>query len=225
VVVVVGNYGSGKTEVAVNLAVQQKRAGRDVRLADLDLVNPYFRSREMRTPLSAMGIGVVTPAAAYLHADLPVLPPEVAGLIRQPAELTLLDAGGDDVGATVLAALADALGGKTVQMMQVVNPFRPFTDSIDGCLRIRREIERASRLPVTTLAGNANLIDDTTPEEIYEGYRFIMELSAASSLPVAFITAAKTLLPQLDGSRFRCPLLPISRQLVPPWRKSEPLGI
>ena len=137
IVIIVGNYGSGKTEVSINLAVNQKRAGVDVKIADLDLVNPYFRTREARKPLLKLGIEVVVPEEKYLQADLPILSPVVAGLIRQPSDLTLIDAGGNDVGATVLAALADSFRNKRVHMLQVVNPFRPFTDTIESCLKMR----------------------------------------------------------------------------------------
>jgi len=220
IVVIVGNYGSGKTEVAVNLAIYQKKAGMDVRVGDLDLVNPYFRTREAWQILADRGIDLVLPPKQYHHADLPILTPEVAGMIRQPGELAILDAGGDDVGATVLAALADHLKGRTVQTLQVVNPFRPFTDSLDGCLKIRQEIEAAAKLTVTGLVGNANLIDDTAPSDIQEGYDFVKRLSAESGLPLVFITAATDLIPRIDTDRFACPVLPINRQLVPPWRRS-----
>ena len=220
IVVIVGNYGSGKTEVAINLAIFQKKAGMAVRVGDLDLVNPYFRTREARQILKDRGIDLVLPPKQYLHADLPILAPEIAGMIRRPGELAILDAGGDDVGATVLAALADHLKGRTDHTLQVVNPFRPFTDTIDGCLKIRREIEAASKLSVTGLVGNANLIDETSPTDIDEGYDFVKRLSDESGLPLAFITAATNLLPRLDTGRFTCPVLPIHRQLVPPWRRS-----
>jgi hypothetical protein len=220
IVVIVGNYGSGKTEVAINLAIFQKKAGMDVRVGDLDLVNPYFRTREARQILADRGIDLVLPPKEYLHADLPILPPEIAGMIRQPGELAILDAGGDDVGATVLAALADHLKGKTVQTLQVINPFRPFTDTIEGCLKIRREIEAAAKLTVTGLVGNANLIDDTAPSDIQDGYEFAKRLSAESGLPLVFITAATDIIPRIAADRFACPVLPINRQLVPPWRRS-----
>ena len=103
IVIIVGNYGSGKTEVSINLAVNQKRAGVDVKIADLDLVNPYFRTREARNPLLKLGIEVVVPEEKYLQADLPILSPAVSGLIRHPMELTLIDAGGNDVAEHLLS--------------------------------------------------------------------------------------------------------------------------
>jgi hypothetical protein len=218
IVIIVGNYGSGKTEIAVNLALARKSAGVDVRVADLDLVNPYFRTREARRHLARKGIEVVLPPERYLHADLPILSPAVAGMIRRPSQLTLLDVGGDGVGATVLSALADPLEGRPVRMLQVVNPYRPFTDTLEGCLKMRREIEQASRLTVSGLIGNPNLIDDTTVSDVYAGYEFVARLSEEARLPLAFVALPRTLLPSLDTERFTCPILPVERHLVPPWK-------
>ena len=223
IVVIVGNYGSGKTEVAINLAVNRKRAGLDVRIADLDLVNPYFRTREARKQLAELGIDVVLPPEKYLQADLPILSPVIAGLIRRPSQLTLIDAGGNNVGATVLATLADSLQKKPVHMFQVVNPFRPFTDTVAGCLKMRNEIEKASKMTVNGIVGNANLIDETTVESIYKGYDFVKSLCDESRLPLEFITASAELLPEIDVERFSCPVLSIERQLVPPWKKAGKL--
>jgi hypothetical protein len=219
IVVIVGNYGSGKTETAVNLAVNQKQAGKEVRIADLDLVNPYFRTREARGVLTKMGIDVVLPPEKYLQADLPVLSPQISGMIRRPAQLTLIDAGGDDVGATVLAALADSFKGQNVQMIQVVNPFRPFTETIEGCLRIKSQIENASRLQITGIIGNANLIDETTVDHIYDGYRFVRRLSKDSGLPLLFVTIMRGLMGKIDAEKISCPLLIMDRLLGPPWLK------
>jgi len=223
IVIIVGNFGSGKTEVAINLAVNRKRSGIDVRIADLDLVNPYFRTREARKPLAELGIEVVLPPEKYLQADLPILSPAIAGLIRRPSQLTLIDAGGNDVGATVLASLADPFRKKRVHMLQVVNPYRPFTDTVAGCLRMRDQIEKASKMTITGIVGNANLIDETTVEGIYKGYDFVKTLSDQSRLPLEFITASVELLPKIDVERFSCPVLPIERQLVPPWKKAVEL--
>jgi MinD-like ATPase involved in chromosome partitioning or flagellar assembly len=222
IVVVVGNYGSGKTEVSINLAVHRKRAGVDVRIADLDLVNPYFRTREAKGPLSEMGIEVVLPPDQYLQADLPILSPLVAGMIRQSTELTLLDVGGDDAGATVLATLEDAFKNRPRRVLQVINPLRPFTETAEGCLKVRREIEQAAKLTVDGIIGNANLIDETSADDIYNGYEFVSRLSEQSGLALEFITIARKLLPSVDIRRFSCPILQIERQLVPPWQKALP---
>ncbi|MGD9134596.1 MAG: cobalamin biosynthesis protein CbiA, partial [Desulfobacterales bacterium] len=224
IVVVVGNYGSGKTEVCINLAVNRKLGGVDVRIADLDLVNPYFRTREARGPLSELGIEVVLPPKEYLQADLPILSPRVKGMIRHPSQLALLDVGGDDVGAAILATLEDDLKGKPLRVLQVINPLRPFTETVEGCLKVRQQIEKASRLSVDGIIGNANLIDETTADDIYNGYDFVNGLCESSGLPLEFITVSRELLSVVDSRQFACPLLVIERQLVPPWQKPIPLG-
>ncbi len=226
IVAVVGNYGSGKTEVSINLAVLRNREGTTVRVVDLDLVNPYFRSREARKLLTALGIEVILPDAAYMNADLPILSPRVAGSIRMPAPLTLLDLGGDDAGATVMAALADALKAVVkapFHMLQVVNPFRPETETPEGCDRIRNEIEAAAKQRITGIVGNAHLMDETTTDTVYAGHAFVSSVAGRLRLPLLFITAPAALTSALDDTRLTCPVLPISRQLVPPWKTAGDL--
>ncbi len=220
IVIISGNYGSGKTEVAINLAVSRKKQGIDVRMADLDIVNPYFRTREARKQLAALGIEVVLPPEQYMQADLPILSRSVSGLIRNPSALTILDVGGNNVGAMVLAALADSFQSAPYTMLQVVNPFRPLTQTIEGVLKMKQEIEKASRLTISGWIGNANLIDESTAESILSGYAFMQKLSKTTGMPLAFITAPAYLLPELKTAKVSCPILPIKRQLVPPWKQA-----
>jgi len=220
IVVICGNYGSGKTETAVNLAMVKKQEGLDVKIADLDLVNPYFRAREARGLLEDMDIDVVLPDIKYMHADLPILTPAVAGIIQQPSELTILDAGGDDAGVTVLAALADHLSKKQVQMLQIINPFRPFTENVEGCIKMKEEIEKSSKLKITGIVSNANLIDETTSEHIYKGYELLKDVSKATGIEMKFITAGSHLISQLDINDFSCPVLKIDRKLKFPWKQN-----
>lgn len=225
IIIIAGNYGSGKTEVAVNLAIHQHQSGTRVRIADLDLVNPYFRTREARNVLTALGIDVIVPPEHLMQADLPILSPEVAGALRAPGELTIIDVGGDDVGATVLSSLADIFleTPEPAMFLQVVNPMRPNTLSVEGCLKMRRAIEGRARMSVDKWVGNAHLLDETTIEHVYQGEAFMASLDKAGDPTVAFVTAPYHLLDQLDTARLNWPVLPIHRQLVPPWKKAEPL--
>ncbi len=217
IVAFAGNYGSGKTEVTINLAIERKLAGVDVQVADLDLVNPYFRSREAKDMLLEKGIDSVLPPDKLLFADLPILSPAVAGMIIRSGELALLDCGGDDVGAKVLGSIANSFKGKNVQLLQVINPFRPFTNTSKGCLKIKDEIEKAAKLDVCGIIGNANLIDKTKVEDIYKGYDFMKEVSDKSGQPIILITASTKFIKALDMNYFDCPVLPMKRRLVLPW--------
>jgi hypothetical protein len=220
IVIICGNYGSGKTETAVNLAVKRRQDGLEVNIADLDLVNPYFRAREARSFLEGMDISLILPDKQYMHADLPILVPAVAGVIKQPSELTILDAGGDNVGVTVLAALENHLTGRQIHMLQVINPFRPFTENVEGCIRIKEEIEKSSKLKVTGLVGNANLINETVSNHIYKGYDFLKEVSEETGLKLEFITASSDLISRLNPNYFSCPVLEIKRKMLPPWKRA-----
>jgi len=218
IVIIVGAYGSGKTEVSINLALHMQKEGTNVRLADLDLVNPYFRSREARHVLERSGVDVVLPPDMYMHADLPILTPKVSGMLRKPSGLTRLDVGGDDAGATVLAALAEPLADKSYEVLMVINPRRPYTDSVEGCLSIKRQIEAKARLKITGFVSNANLMDQTEVEDIGDGYDFCLQVAQQANTRLAFITAAAGLLTRLDKNVIQCPILPIRRQLTFPWQ-------
>ena len=156
IVLLVGNYGSGKTEVAVNLAIRLA-AQQSVSIADLDLVNPYFRCREARAEMETFGVKVINPEGEFVAADLPIVLPEIRGALAGGEGTLIFDVGGDDVGARVLSSLADVFAGRRYTMLQVVNSRRPFTETVEGCLRIKSEIEAASRLQVTALVSNAPL--------------------------------------------------------------------
>lgn len=214
----VGNYGSGKTEVAVNYAEQLADQGHQVNIADLDIVNPYFRCREALGPLEERGIRVVVPRGANMHAELPILLPEVRGLLSRSGEVSILDVGGDDVGARALAHLATdfpAPGG--YQLWQVVNRQRPFTDSVQGCLRMREQIEQSSRLEITGLVANNHLMDETDAELIEQGYAFAREVAEAAQLPLKLVVVPRHLSEQVDLGTEPPPVLVIDRQMTPPW--------
>ncbi len=219
-IIIAGDYGSGKSETAVNLAAVSRQAGKSVKITDLDLVNPYFRSREAKKPLEDLGVEVVLPDKKYMNADLPILTPAVAGMIKNPAQVTILDAGGDNAGVVALGALAEVLEKSRVRMLLVINPLRPNTGNLQGCLKIKSVIEAAAKLPVTGLVSNANLLDETTPQIIYDGYNLVTRVSEATGLKIEFITASTRLLPQLAPERISCPILPIDRLLAPPWART-----
>ena len=218
-VMVVGNYGSGKTEVAVHLARRWARQGIQVSMADLDLVNPYFRCREARSPLEEAGVRLVVPPPHLESSDLPIMLPEIAGMLHpQPGQCSLFDVGGDDVGSRVLGSLHCALGSGPYQLWQVINRNRPFTSTVGGCLQMQELIERASRLKVTGLVSNTHLMEHTDARVVYDGYELARDVSNSTGLPLRCVAVPAALAndPLLDA--IKAPLLPISRVMLPPWK-------
>ncbi len=216
----VGNYGSGKTEVAVNYAQQLAATNRQVAIADLDLVNPYFRCREALEPLEDQGIRVIVPRGANRYGELPIMLPEVKGLLSATDQTSILDVGGDDVGARALSHLAKEFpppGNQGYELWQVVNRQRPFTDTVKGCLAMRDQIEGASRLRITGLVSNSHLMDETTAEIVEKGYQFAREVGSEADLPVVMVVVTTTVYPDLNTADLTCPVLVIDRQMTPPW--------
>ncbi len=217
VVLIVGNYGSGKTEVAVNLAIRLSEQ-RSVSIADLDIVNPYFRCREARGEMESFGVKVINPEGEYQAADLPIILPELRGAVQKGDGTLIFDVGGDDVGARVLGSLADVFTARAYTMLQVLNTKRPFTDTVEGCLKIGREIEAASRLRITGLVSNTHLLEETDTPTILEGLRLAREVGKTAELPVSFMTANEDLRGGFDTEEAGCPILWIKRRMLPPWK-------
>jgi len=218
VAIVTGNYGSGKTEVSVNWVLHLARAGvPDLAIADLDIVNPYFRCREAAELMSAAGVRVIVPPGEQLHAELPILVPEIKGMLQRPDGTALLDVGGDDVGARVLASFAGSFGAH--EMLQVVNANRPFTDTVDGARRIADEIEASSRLRITGIVSNAHLQDETTLDTILKGAELARMVARARRVPLRFVTAPRELAGRV-AAEIPEPVLPIDRRMLPPWKRT-----
>lgn len=218
VVAIVGNYGSGKTEAAVNLALSLAAAGAAVQIADLDLVNPYFRCREAAHLMRDAGIRVVVPPGAQAFADLPIVVPEVRALwTPPPGTVSLFDVGGDDVGARALASFRTSVAEGGYELWQVINARRPFTDSVDGCLAMRDALERGSRFRVTGLLVNTHLMEHTTAATVLDGWRLARAVSAASGLPVRLVAVMAALADDPALAAIDVPVLRMHRHMRPPW--------
>jgi hypothetical protein len=214
-----GNYGSGKSEVAVNFALHLalESAAGEVTLVDLDLVNPYFRSREARELLVGHGIRLVTPDPRYQNADLPILVPEVRAALQASTAHTILDVGGDDVGARVLGSLHDSLPSGSYRAIMVLNGLRPFTGDVEGCERLRTEIESAGRIAITGFVSNTHLMDETTLETVVAGWRLATGVAARTGLPLEFVCAPPELVEAVREA-VDVPVLPVRRYLAPSWK-------
>ena len=183
-----GHFGSGKTEVAVNFALNSASKTKNVAIVDLDIVNPYFRTADAKSELEKKGIWVVTPMYANTNVDVPALPPEMNTLFEKKDYNVILDIGGDDLGAKVLARYKDELISQGYCMYFVVNTKRPMTDTDEKLEHMIYEIESSSGLKVTKLVNNTNLLEQTNVEVVVEGHRIIKRISDKLDIPIGFVS-------------------------------------
>ena len=220
VIVFAGAYGSGKTEVAVNYAIGLAASqSQPVSIIDLDIVNPYVRSREAAFELETQGVRVIMPHNEMCHADLPIILPEIRGEIERSDGKVIVDVGGDDVGARVLSSMVDAFAPKGYEFLIVLNARRPFTSDVAGSLKMMRDIEMSSRLKFTGIVSNTHLIGETTTEIVIEGYKMAEEVGKAAEIPVAFVSVVTEVAQQLDPNVVKVPVFALSRQMLKPWEE------
>lgn len=189
-----GHYGSGKTNIAVNYALRLASEGKQVCIADLDIVNPYFRTKDSAPELSAAGVELISPRFANTNVDLPALPAESYRLVQDKSVFGIMDIGGDDRGAYALGRYADAIREENnYRMAFVLNCYRPLSSTVADAMEIMREIEAAAGLPFSCIVNNSNIGEETTKEIFLESVDFARELSRAASLPIWMHTAEATL--------------------------------
>lgn len=198
--VITGHYGSGKTEFAVSLAHQLAAEGRRVALGDLDIVNPYFRSRERAASMEAHGIRVISSSLGHnVTLDLPAISAEIRGPIWDPTYDVILDVGGDAVGANALAEFVNDITRRGYEMWCVVNAYRPGTADLAGVLDHLRSIERTAGMTFTGLISNTHVIRETTTDDVIAGYALTAEVSAETGLPIRYISAIPSALEGLPA--------------------------
>ena len=193
-----GHYGSGKTNIAVNYALHLAKEGKNVCIADLDIVNPYFRTKDSAEVLEAAGVHLISPHFANTNVDLPALPAEAYRLVTDKNIYGIMDIGGDDRGAYALGRYVPAMKEEgNYRMVFVANCYRPLTRTPEDALEVMREIEVACGLQFTDIVNNSNLASETTPETIYDSQDYMEKLSQLSGLPIWLTTAEKTVAMQL----------------------------
>jgi hypothetical protein len=202
ITVLFGNYGSGKTELSLNIALKLAKQHSGVALVDLDIVNPYFRSSEHRPLLESKGIRVIAPVFANTAVDVPSLPPDVFAAFKH--EYAVFDCGGDPVGAAALGGLKtyfDAVREKT-EALFVINTRRPFQESADVLAENMARIQSRARLDADGLVLNANLGGETTGAELAEGYAVARELTNRTGVPLLYVSGTQD---ALDVFERQCP--------------------
>ena len=200
VILLSGHYGSGKTNIAVNLSIYLKKFRERVTLADIDIVNPYFRSRDSAADLEAAGVRLISSAFASSNVDLPALPQDVYAITDDRGMTAVIDVGGDDRGALALGRWRDAiLEENDYEMLLVINRFRPLTRDAASTLEVMQEIEAAARMRFTAVVNNSNLGNETTAETVLSSQDYAASVCQATGLPLKMTTVRADLLPALEG--------------------------
>ena len=195
-----GHYGSGKTNIAVNYALQLAGEGKKVCIADLDIVNPYFRTKDSAQVLEQAGVELISPKFANTNVDLPALPAESYRLVQDLATYGIMDIGGDDRGAYALGRFTPfILKENNYRMAFVVNFCRPLTTTAEDALEVMREIEAACSMKFTCIVHNTNLGPETTAETIIGAKDKLNSLCSLSGLPLWMHTATAEVAGELDG--------------------------
>lgn len=218
--VISGAFGTGKTEVAINLALHlREREGRPVTLVDLDIVNLYFRSRQKAYELEALGIRVVSSVDGMENADLPALSPEIWSAFDARDRDVVFDLGGSDLGGVVAGYFHRGFEEEPVNHWIVVNPYRPFNQTAEATLAMAEEIAARSRLPITGMIANPHLINETTPALIREGLARIREVTR---YPLVCLAVMEPYYAPGAFDDLGVAVLVIRKQMKQPW---EPGGI
>lgn len=198
-----GHYGSGKTNIAVNYAFYLKKKGFPVVIADLDIVNPYFRTKDSEEQLKNSGIEVISLPFANTNVDLPSIPSNAYSLVEDRSKYAVIDVGGDDRGAYALGRFSDQIiKENNFDNFYVVNFFRPLTRTPLEAKTVLEEIEIAGKIPFTGIINNSNLGEETTLEDVISSNKKAEELSVITGLPVVFTTVKKSLVSDFENNDY-----------------------
>ena len=213
--IITGHYGTGKTEFAVNLTLAMAGEGTSVILADLDIVNPYFRSRERRSLLEETGVRLISSSQACSDADVPALPAELLTILEDRSLRGVLDIGGDPVGARVLARFQPKIVQEDYQLIYVLNANRPEVRDREKAISYLRGIEATTGLACTGIVNNTHLCGETTEDEIRKGAALAAEVSKETGIPVLCHVAEEKFVSAL--SDLPETVFPITIKMKKPW--------
>jgi hypothetical protein len=213
-----GHFGSGKTEIAVNYAIKLSDVSENTAIVDLDIVNPFFRTADARTDLEKKGIWVVLPMYANSNVDVPALPPEIYSVFNRTEYKGVFDVGGDDIGALALSRYRDEITSEDYDMFFVVNTKRPFTDTTSKIDEMMESIEQSSRLKITGLINNTNLLQYTTRKDILEGQKMLEEISGLRNVPISITSGFFTQM-NMSSEGLKGEILDLNKYILLPWDK------
>lgn len=205
--IIVGHYGSGKSEFSVNFAKKLRNEKKKVCLADLDVINPYFRSRETRLSLLNLGIEVVSDTLNSVKGlDMPYLSPAIKAQIVHDENNLILDCGGDEVGVRVLKQFYNEIIKRGCEMYMVVNVFRPETSNVESIIKMKNQLENEIGLSIKGYINNSNFLRQTSVDDIIYADKILKEVSEVTQVPILYVSALEKLIEQLPnnvtGERF-----------------------
>lgn len=195
-----GHYGSGKTNIAVNMALELKKAHENTAIADLDIVNPYFRTLDSKNELEAAGIRLIVSPYANSSLDIPALPQDMYAIVDDESMYSIIDVGGDDRGALALGRLSRMISDENnYDMFLVINKYRPLTPDAASVKEVLDEIEEAGRLKFTGIINDSNLGAETDAQCILDSVQFADEVSELTGLPVVLTSVEEKFMAELSG--------------------------
>ena len=215
-----GHYGSGKTNIAVNYALWLKEENEKVVIADLDIVNPYFRSKDSEKHLEERGIHLISSEYANTNVDVPAMPSEAYSILDNKQTVAVIDVGGDDRGALAMGRYAPAiLSENNYEMLFVINKYRPLTPDCASTIAVMHEIEAACKMKFTGIVNNSNLGDETAEEDVVASINYADEISKASGLPIRMTTVKEDLYDKLKEKVVNCTAIRL--YVKQSWAKQE----
>ena len=217
--IICGHYGCGKTNLALNLALTLRRKGEKVTVADLDIVNPYFRTADYKEVLEKQGVRVICPHSAGTTIDAPQINAEIFSIFDRPEGHVVIDVGGDDAGAAAHGRFnpqIEAAGG--CEMLYVVNRYRKLVETPEEAVSLLHEVEAASRLKATGVVNNSHLSSLTTAEDILGSLPYAQEAAREAGLPLVMTTVPLALYEALKGKVEN--LFPVELLVQPPWAET-----
>lgn len=219
ITIITGHFGSGKTEMSVNIALEARRTNEKVAVADLDIVNPYYRARDARALFAENGIELIAPAERLAASDLPIVSGDIYRVIYDPAYKVIVDAGGDKDGATALGQFYNDWKEMDPEVLFILNANRPYVSTLEGAVDTLLKIEKASRLKITGIINNSNVGNETTLADVEKGLELSRALSKKLNIPLLSTTLSLHLSAEADSFLPVSEVKVISRYLKLPWER------